>query len=254
MGWLSNTVNKVSSAFNPSKWGSEDDPVFGGPLGDFVPGIGDARAQEEANKQNIILQRQNRDWMERMSNTAYQRAMTDMKQAGLNPMLAYQQGGASVPSPSAPEVQSASKSGLANAALGAFTGISSAQTARQNAGTAQAQAQSTISLQGAQAANTIAQTAKTEAETKKTIDSIHNQKVRRELEKAQIPLQKVKESAAAMAQKGVSTIERIGDNLLKSTAKPSMNPRTLEYENPYLKGFKNFFGSDDGPMIKNKRK
>jgi hypothetical protein len=40
----------------------------------------------------------NRFFQEHMSNTAYQRAMSDMKKAGLNPMLAYQQGGATTPS------------------------------------------------------------------------------------------------------------------------------------------------------------
>lgn len=87
-------------------------------LGAIMQGVYNHIENSVAMNFNSTEAMKNREWQEHMSNTAYQRAVEDMKKAGLNPILAFQNGGASTPGGSAGTISGASMGAPSSSALG----------------------------------------------------------------------------------------------------------------------------------------
>lgn len=73
-------------------------------LGSIISTVGSLIGGERRNDAQSAAANLQMDFQREMSNTAWQRAVKDMRAAGINPILAYQQGGASTPGGAMPNL------------------------------------------------------------------------------------------------------------------------------------------------------
>lgn len=129
MGILDGIMDKVGSLAGSITGGdllSFGSSIFGGLLG--------AQGQEEANVANAKQARDMMSFQERMANTGWQRAVADMKAAGLNPMLAYSQGPNATPGGAQAVMGNVKGAGLTQgiASLGAAAQVANVKAQTEN--------------------------------------------------------------------------------------------------------------------------
>ena len=102
-------------------------PGVGTALGGLVSGVGSLLGQNSANQMNMQIANNANAFNEQMSNTSWQRGVADMQAAGINPMAAFSQGGASTPSATTIAMQNP-MGNSAQSFSSAIQGLTSAQS------------------------------------------------------------------------------------------------------------------------------
>lgn len=196
----------------------------GVPWGSIISAGAGYLGQQGANATNMNIAQNQMGFQQNMSNTSYQRAVEDMKAAGLSPMLAYSQGGASTPAGASTTVQS--KLGAAADKWREQQAVSSA-SALQNAQIGQSTSQAT--LNSANAAKAQADTDYVRAQTLNALAD--NPNIIKKLSLIEEQINNLKTGSKLNTAK---TAETETDTKIKKPAEKfaTENPTWAEYLNP----------------------
>jgi len=197
------------------------------PVASLAGGALSYLGQQGTNQQNMQNAQTQMAFQKEMSNTSYQRAVEDMKAAGLSPMLAYSQGGASVPTGSMATTQNALGSGV-EATQKSLSTNSAVQL--QSAQIDQSKSQAVLNSANAGLAQANAK--KAEAETINTITS--NPNIVKMLEKLDAEIKNLgtqsrSNTATAARTEQTTVAEKPSADFAKN------NPKWAEYLNPVSK-------------------
>lgn len=195
--------------------------MFGSIIGGLVSGLLGSSDQKDTNEANRAMSQEQMAFQERMSSTAYQRATKDMREAGLNPMLAYAQGGASSPAGSTATMSSPVAAGLSSAHQSArlYADLDNLKETNK-------QIKSQTELNEANAKMADALKTKANADAMLSANSAANAAVNNQLLKAQVP---AAANSAAVESSWVGKAGAYFDRVMDSLGR--LNPFTSSAKN-----------------------